>query len=140
MIHLTPKIAIEDGELKEQFIRASGPGGQNVNKVSTAVELRFDVFANRSIPGPVKSRLIGLAGTRLTKDGVLVIRADRFRSQNSNREDALARLKELVAEAEVPPKFRVKTKPSYGEKQRRLEAKSKRAGLKRNRRDRPSED
>ena len=140
MIQLTAKIAVEDSELQEQFIRASGPGGQNVNKVSTAVELRFDVRGSPSVPAPVKSRLTALAGSRMTKDGVLVIRADRFRSQNGNRADALARLKELVAEAEVPPKFRVKTRPSLGAKQRRLDSKSKRATVKRTRRDRPGED
>ena len=140
MIQLTPKIAIEDGELQEQFIRASGPGGQNVNKVSTAVELRFDMRGSPNLPGPVKARLQALAGSRMTKDGVLVIRADRFRSQNGNRVDALQRLKALVARAETPPKPRVKTKPSRAEKRRRLETKVKRSILKRVRREPPSEE
>ena len=105
-------IIIPEVELSEQFIRSSGPGGQNVNKVSTAVELRFDVRHSPSLPAPVRARLARLAGHRLTKDGVLVIRADRFRTQEANRSDARDRLQQLVDQAAIEPKRRVKTRPT----------------------------
>ena len=140
MLHIAPNIAIPDWELQESFIRASGPGGQNVNKVSTAVELRFDVRASPSLGPAVKSRLTAIAGRLLTKDGVLVIRADRFRTQDRNRDDARTRLAELIAEAAVPPKPRVKTRPTKASKERRLTAKSVRSGVKRTRRDVPSDE
>ncbi len=133
MLTITSRIAIEDAELEERFVRASGPGGQNVNKVSTAVELRFNVKGSPSLPEPVRQRLIQLAGRRMTDDGVLVIRAEQFRSQERNREDARARLCELIKEAAVPPKPRIKTRPTLASKTRRLEAKSKRSQIKRNR-------
>ncbi|MGD9805255.1 MAG: alternative ribosome rescue aminoacyl-tRNA hydrolase ArfB [Hyphomicrobiaceae bacterium] len=124
---------IPDEELEESFLRASGPGGQNVNKVSTAVELRFDVRNSPSLPGPIRARLARLAGRRLTKDGVLVIRADRFRTQEMNRADARERLRELIEEASKEPKRRIKTRPTKASKERRLEGKTRRAHVKKGR-------
>ena len=140
MLEITDKIAIDDRELEERFIRASGPGGQNVNKVSTAVELRFDVRRSPSLPEPVRERLARLAGRRLTDDGVLVIRAERFRTQELNREDARARLAELVLKALHVPKKRVPTKPSRAAKARRVDSKVKRGNVKKLRQSRPSFD
>ena len=130
---ITPRIAIPDDELEERFIRASGPGGQNVNKVATAVELRFNVRASPSLKDDVRKRLTALAGRRMTDEGVLVIRADRFRTQERNRDDARQRLVDLIAEAAVPPKPRVKTRPTLASKKRRLDNKSRRSEVKRNR-------
>ena len=124
---------IPDEEIEEQFIRASGPGGQNVNKVSSAVELRFDVHRSESLTPWVKARLMRLAGRRLTKEGVLVIRADRFRTQEQNRADARERLEELVAEALVQPKPRIKTRPTKASKERRIEGKTRRSQVKKGR-------
>jgi ribosome-associated protein len=137
-MRVTAEITIEESELAESFIRASGPGGQNVNKVSSAVELRFDVRRSPSLTAPVRARLEALAGSRLTKDGVLVIRADRFRTQDRNRQDARDRLSDMIARAAIPPKFRVKTRPTRASKERRLESKASRSGVKRLRRERPS--
>ena len=124
---------IPEEELEEQFIRASGPGGQNVNKLSTAVELRFDIRKSLHLSEPVRVRLERLAGRRLTKDGVLVIRADRFRTQEMNRADARERLYGLVEEAAHPPKPRVATRPPRASKERRFEGKKHRGDLKRGR-------
>jgi ribosome-associated protein len=133
-------ILIPDAELQEQFVRASGPGGQNVNKVATAVELRFDVRRSPSLPPDVRSRLERLAGRRLTRDGVLVIRADRFRTQEQNRADARERLHDLIREASVVPKRRIATRVTRAVKMRRRDDKQQRSRLKRSRRERPSMD
>lgn len=137
MLEITDKIAIDERELTERFIRASGPGGQNVNKVSTAVELRFDVRRSPSLPEAVRERLERLAGSRMTDEGVLVIRAERFRTQEMNREDARARLAELVVKALHVPKRRVPTKPSRAAKARRVDSKVKRGNVKKLRQSRP---
>jgi ribosome-associated protein len=130
MIRVTDTIAIDEAELVEQFVRASGPGGQNVNKVSSAVQLRFDVRGSPSLPNDVAIRLMKLAGSRLTNDGVIVIMAQRFRAQERNREDARERLFELIREAAVRPTPRVKTRPTRASKERRVDAKKRRSTVK----------
>ena len=122
MLKITDQISLDERELEERFVRASGPGGQNVNKVSTAVELRFDVVGSPSLPEGVRVRLARLAGRRLSDEGILVIRADRFRTQERNREDARERLAELIRQATIVPKRRVPTKPSRASKERRRAA------------------
>ncbi len=131
MLKITEDISIDERELQERFVRASGPGGQNVNKVSTAVELRFDVLGSASLPEGMRARLARLAGRRLSDDGILVIRADRFRTQERNREDARERLAGLIRQAAIVPKGRVPTKPSRAAKERRREEKAKRSRVKR---------
>ncbi len=130
MIEITPDLAISEDELVERFVRASGPGGQNVNKVSTAVELRFDVRNSPSLPEGVRFRLERLAGSRLTSEGVLVIHAQRFRTQDMNRQDAVERLKALILRATETPKPRKPTKPTRASKIRRVEGKRRRSGVK----------
>jgi ribosome-associated protein len=130
-LRVTPQIVIGEHELEEHFIQASGPGGQNVNKVATAVQLRFDVARSPSLPEPVRQRLMALAGRRLTQDGVLVLTARSHRTQERNRADARERLAELIRQAAIPPKPRFATRPTLASKRRRLDAKSARSSIKR---------
>jgi ribosome-associated protein len=138
MHRVTDAISIDDSELSESFVRSSGPGGQNVNKVSSAVQLRFDVRQSPSLPNDVAVRLMRLAGKRLTKDGVIVIIAQSHRAQERNRADARERLFDLIRQAAVKPVPRRATKPPRAEKRRRLEAKKHRAGIKSLRHGKPS--
>lgn len=130
MIRINPQFSLDESEISESFIRASGPGGQNVNKLATAVQLRFDIRHSPSLPIDVRKRLEKLAGSRVTKDGVLILLAQRYRTRERNRKDALERLIELAREAAIAPQKRRPTKPTYGSKQRRLESKSKRSRIK----------
>ncbi len=134
MIYINSEISIDEKEIKMDFIRASGPGGQNVNKVATAVQLRFDVNSSSSLPDDVRSRLILLAGKKVTEDGVLIISAKRFRTQERNKQDAIDRLTELIKKATKKPRVRKKTKPSRASKRRILESKRHRSRIKRQRR------
>jgi ribosome-associated protein len=140
MIRITDRISLEDDELVEQFVRSSGPGGQNVNKLSTAVQLRFDVRSSPSLPNDVAIRLIRLAGRRMTKDGVLVLIAQNHRTQERNRQEARDRLFELIRQASVAPVKRRPTKPSKAARERRLEGKKHRSGIKGLRQRKPSVD
>ena len=130
MLRITDQITIEDWELTEQFVRASGPGGQNVNTVSSAVELRFEAERSPTLPAPVKTRLRRLAGRRWTKEGALVLQVDETRSQARNREIARERLADLIRAALVAPKRRVATKPTFGSVKRRIKAKKLRGEVK----------
>jgi ribosome-associated protein len=129
-IRITPRIEIADSEIEERFILSSGPGGQNVNKVATAVQLRFDAARSPSLPSDVLQRLTKLSGRRMTQDGVLVLVAQRYRSQERNRADARARLAELIRQAAIPPRPRVASKPTKASRQRRLKAKTLRGVVK----------
>jgi len=133
MLIISPTLVIDDAELQERFVRSSGPGGQNVNKVSTAVELRFDIKNSASLPEPLRERLLARSDRRLTADGVFVISAQRFRTQERNRDDARERLAGVIQAAMHVPKKRVVTKPSKGAKERRLTGKRERADIKRTR-------
>jgi ribosome-associated protein len=140
MIQITPSLSIDEREFTESFIRSSGPGGQNVNKLSTAVELRFDAARSPSLDPNLLARLRRLAGRRMNHEGVLIIKAQGNRKQERNRAEALARLVDLIRRAAVPPKPRRATKPTLASKQRRLNAKSRRSKIKRLRTSRPGED
>lgn len=140
MIQVTDTIALDEAELQETFVRASGPGGQNVNKVASAVQLRFDARRSPSLPDDVAVRLMKLAGSRLTQDGVIVITAQSHRSQERNREDALARLVALIRQAAEKPKPRRPTRPTLASKRRRLEAKGRRSEIKKARSAKPGYD
>jgi ribosome-associated protein len=140
MIRVTPSISIAERELEEHFIRASGPGGQNVNKLASAVQLRFDVRRSPGLPEDVRTRLERLAGRRLTREGVLVINAERHRTQERNRQDARARLIELIRRAAVAPVPRRATKPTASSRQRRLDSKKRRATIKSLRQRKPALD
>ena len=140
MIRVNAWIALDEREIQEDFVRASGPGGQNVNKVSTAVQLRFDVARSPSLPDAVRARLIALAGRRLSQEGVLLIEAERYRSQRRNRDDALEKLLALIREACEVETPRRPTRPTLGSKKRRLESKQRRGETKRLRSAKPATD
>ena len=130
MIYITDEISISENEIKEDFVRASGPGGQNVNKVATAVQLRFDVVNSPNLPEEIKNKLIKIAGKKMTYDGVLIIDSREHRTQNRNREEALNRLVDLIKKATEKPKNRIKTRPTRAAKEKRLQGKKHRGAVK----------
>jgi ribosome-associated protein len=140
MIRINAALSIDEREIEESFVRASGPGGQNVNKVSSAVQLRFDARRSSSLPEDVRARLMRLAGSRLTRDGVLIINAQSHRTQARNRAEALGRLVELIRRAAIAPRPRRATKPTKAARERRIEAKKRRGGLKESRRASPHDN
>ena len=139
MLEITPALSLDENEISVEFIRASGPGGQNVNKVATAVQLRFDARSSASLPEEVKARLVKLAGSRLTTEGILVIEAKRYRTQEQNRLDAIARLVVLVQQALLEPKLRKKTRPTRTSSAARVAGKKRRGAVKRTRQYNPEE-
>ena len=140
MIEITPNIVLNDAEVKFSFIRAPGPGGQNVNKVASAVQLRFNVASSPSLPDDVRARLLSLLGKRLTLQGELILKASRYRTQESNKQDALQRLCKFIKRAAITPKKRKKTKPSFASKQKRLADKTLLSRTKSLRRSNPQGD
>ena len=140
MLEITPDITIPDDELDERFIQAGGPGGQNVNKVATAVQLRFQAARSRALPPEVRERLVRAAGSRMTADGALIITARRFRTQEANRRDARARLAALIARAMQEPRQRRPTRPTRAARERRMQEKAQRGAIKRRRSERPDDD
>jgi ribosome-associated protein len=135
MIQITSSISIDESELQFDYVRASGPGGQNVNKVATAVQLRFDVSSSL-LPDDIKHRLIKLAGSKMTNEGVLILEAKRYRTQEQNREDAIRRFVELVRKSTIKPKRRLKTRPTKASRERRIKKKKQRGEIKKNRQNR----
>jgi ribosome-associated protein len=140
MIYIDHRISIDEKDIHEDFIHSSGPGGQNVNKVATAVQLRFDLRSSTSLPDDVKDRLVLIAGRRITRDGILVIKAARFRTQEMNRKDAITRLSDLVKKAIYVPRARRKTRPTLASKERRIETKRRHSETKTTRRSIPKAD